>query len=235
MVTRSIAPYTRAARKHLSAADPVLATIIAKVGPCRIANRPERFSALARAIIFQQLAGAAAQAIHNRVVALYPGRPFPTPAQVLATPDEVLRKAGLSAKKTLYLKDLARHVQDDLLNFHRFTKMDDEEIIADLTRVNGIGRWTAEMFLMFNLGRPDVLPVGDLGFRNAVMRAYKMRKPPKPQHLMKIAESWRPYRSAAVWYLWQSTNIILPAAAKKAPTPVSQRTPARRRATRRPA
>jgi len=232
MATSSIAAYARAARKHLSAADPVLATIIAKVGQCRIANRPERFSALARAIIFQQLAGAAAQAIHNRVVALYPGRPFPTPAQLLATPDEVLRKAGLSAKKALYLKDLARHIEEDLLNFHRFAKMDDEEIIADLTRVNGIGRWTAEMFLMFNLGRPDVLPVGDLGFRNAVMRAYRMRKPPKPGQLVKIAESWRPYRSAAVWYFWQSSNIIVPAAVKKPPAQASPGKRALRRAAR---
>jgi DNA-3-methyladenine glycosylase II len=150
----SIAPYVRAARKHLSAADPVLASIIAEVGPCRIASRPERFPALARAIIFQQLAGRAAQAIHNRVVALYPGKSFPTPAELLATPDELLRRAGLSAKKILYLKDLARHLQEGLLNFHCFPRMDDEEIIADLTRVKGIGRWTAEMFLMFNLGRP---------------------------------------------------------------------------------
>jgi len=235
MATSSIAPYARAARKHLSAADPVLATIIARVGPCRIANRPERFAALARAIIFQQLAGAAAQAIHNRVVGLYPGRPFPSPAQILATPDEILRKAGLSAKKALYLKDLARHVEDDLLSFHRFATMDDEEIITDLTRVNGIGRWTAEMFLMFNLGRPDILPVGDLGFRNAVMRAYKMRKPPKPKHLVKIAESWRPYRSAAVWYLWQSSDIIVPAAVKKTPARVPGRKPASRRAAGKPA
>ncbi len=210
----TIAPYSRAARKHLSAADPVLARIIAEVGPCRIANRPERFAALARAIIFQQLAGSAARAIYNRVVALYPGKPFPTPRQVLETPDELLRKAGLSAKKALYIKDLARHIEDGLLNFHRFPKMADEEIIADLTRVKGIGRWTAEMFLMFNLGRPDVLPVGDLGFRNAVKRAYRMRKPPKPRQIEKLAEKWRPYRSAAVWYFWQSYAIVLPEAPK---------------------
>ncbi len=210
----TIAPYVRAARKHLSAADPVLAAIIAEVGPCRIASRPERFPALARAIIFQQLAGRAAQAIHDRVVALYPGKPFPTPEQILATPDELLRKAGLSAKKALYIKDLARHVQDGLLNFHRFPKMEDEEIIDHLTQVKGIGRWTAEMFLMFNLGRPDILPVGDLGFRNAVKRAYRMRKHPKPKQIEKLAENWRPYRSAAVWYFWQSSDIILPEAQK---------------------
>lgn len=216
-MAQSIAPYVRAARKHLSAADPVLAAIIADVGPCRIASRPERFPALARAIIFQQLAGRAAQTIHDRVVALYPGRAFPSPAQILATPDELLRKAGLSAAKASYIKDLARHVEEDLLNFRRFAKMADEEIIVDLTRVKGIGRWTAEMFLMFNLGRPDVLPVGDLGFRNAVMRAYKLRKPPKPADLVKIAETWRPYRSAAVWYFWQSSDMVVPDAVKKKP------------------
>src|SRR5581483_12498409 len=128
----TIAPYSRAARKHLSGADPVLARIIAEVGPCRIASRPERFPALARAIIFQQLAGRAAQAILNRVVALYPGKPFPTPRQILETPDELLRKAGLSAKKAAYIKDLARHVEDGTLNFHRFPSMEDEEVIADL-------------------------------------------------------------------------------------------------------
>lgn len=214
-MAQSIAPYVRAARKHLTAADPILAAIIAEVGPCRIASRPERFPALARAIIFQQLAGRAAQTIHDRVVALYPGRTFPSPAQILATPDELLRKAGLSANKAAYIKDLARHVEEDLLSFRRFAKMEDEEVIADLTRVKGIGRWTAEMFLMFNLGRSDVLPVGDLGFRNAVMRAYKMRKPPKPKDLTKMAERWRPYRSAAVWYFWQASEIITPDKPKK--------------------
>ena len=215
MATQSIAAYARAARKHLAASDPVLAEIIAKVGPCRIASRPERFPALARAIIFQQLAGRAAQAIHDRVVALYPGKKFPTPAQILATPDAKLRKAGLSGQKTKYIKDLARHVNEGRLNFHRFAKMEDEEIIEHLTQVKGIGRWTAEMFLMFNLSRPDVFPVGDLGVRNAIVRAYKMRKHPKPDHFVKLAESWRPYRSAAAWYFWQSLNVIVPGAMPK--------------------
>ncbi|MGO9603757.1 MAG: DNA-3-methyladenine glycosylase family protein [Candidatus Binataceae bacterium] len=215
----SIAPYARAARKHLSGADPVLAAIIAEVGPCRVTSRPDRFRALARAIIFQQLAGRAAQTIHDRVVALYPGRTFPTPTQILATPDDLLRKAGLSGQKTRYIKDLARHVDERLLNFHRFAKMEDEEIIADLTRVKGIGRWTAEMFLMFNLGRPDVMPVGDLGVCNAVMRAYGMRKRPKPEQLLKLAERWRPYRSAAAWYFWQSSDITLPDGKGNKPAP----------------
>jgi DNA-3-methyladenine glycosylase II len=221
MATRSIAPYARAARKHLAAADPVLGAIIAKVGPCRIASRPERFPALARAIIFQQLAGRAAQTIHDRVVALYPGKKFPTPAQILATPDAKLRKAGLSGQKTRYIKDLARHVDQGRLNFHRFAKMADEEIIEHLTQVKGIGRWTAEMFLMFNLSRPDVFPVGDLGVRNAIVKAYGMRKhPKKPDHFVKLAESWRPYRSAAAWYFWQSLDVTAPGApAKKSTQP----------------
>ena len=190
----------------------MLAAIIAEVGPCRIALRPEHFPALARAIIFQQLAGRAAQAIHDRFVALYPEGAFPTPARVMATTDALMRTAGLSAKKALYLKDLAHHVENRLLNFHLFSAMKDEEIIADLIRVKGIGRWTAEMFLMFNLGRPDVLPVDDLGFQSAVMKAYRLRKRPDAKRLRQIAERWKPYRSAAVWYMWQSTRIIPPTA-----------------------
>ncbi len=195
---------------HLSKNDPVMARIIAEVGPVKITPRPERFQALARAIIFQQLAGAAATAIYNRFVALYSEDGFPKPAQVIATSIERLRSAGLSEKKALYIRDLAGHIRDGTLNFHRFPQMNDDEIIADLTRVKGIGRWTAEMFLMFNLGRPDVMPADDLGVQNAVKKAYRMRERPKRKRLMKLAERWRPYRSAAAWYLWQSTNTLLP-------------------------
>jgi DNA-3-methyladenine glycosylase II len=195
---------------HLSAADPVLARIVEQIGTYRPTLRRERFPSLARAIIFQQLAGNAAQAIMGRFVALYPGRRFPSPEQVLSTPAPRLRKVGLSRAKARYIKELAAHVAEGKLNFRRFPKMDDEAIIAELTQVRGIGRWTAEMFLMFNLGRPDVLPVGDLGFRNAVMRAYRMSKPPTPNELREFGEKWRPHRSAAVWYLWRSLDIILP-------------------------
>ena len=195
---------------HLARVDPVMARIIAEVGPCRIVRRPERFRALARAIIFQQLAGAAATAIFQRVAALSPHRAFPSPAEILATPEAVLRKAGLSGQKTAYIKDLAAHVENRVLNFHRFSRMSDDEVIADLTRVKGIGRWTAEMFLMFNLERPDVLPVDDLGVRNAVARAYAMREPPTPKDLRDFGARWIPYRTAAAWYLWQSLDIKLP-------------------------
>ncbi len=210
-------PYTRAALAHLRRADPVMARVIEQVGPYRPARRPERFQALVRAIVFQQLAGRAAQTIFDRFVASFDGARFPTPAQVLAMPDETLRKAGLSRAKTIYVKDLAAHVDGDLLNFRRFRWMTDEEIIEHLTMVKGIGRWTAEMFLMFNLWRPDVLPVDDLGVRNAAMKVYRMRKPPTAKRLRQLGERWRPYRSVATWYLWRSTAITLPDGAS--PTP----------------
>lgn len=202
--------YAREAMAHLRAADPVLARVIDAVGPIEIALRRERFQALSRAIIFQQLAGAAAHTIYTRFVALFPGRRFPSPRQVLDASPEDLRRVGLSRQKSLYLKDLAAHVDNGTLNFHRFRKMEDEEIIVDLTRVHGVGRWTAEMFLMFNLHRPDVFPVDDLGVRNAVARLYAMTQPPPPKELREFGERWRPYRSVAAWYLWQSMTLVTP-------------------------
>ena len=219
--------YAREAMAHLRDADPVLARLIDAVGPIEIALRRERFASLGRAIIFQQLAGAAARTIHDRFIALFPGQRFPTPRQVLEASPEDLRRVGLSRQKSLYLKDLAAHVDNGTLNFHRFHKMDDEEIIVDLTRVHGIGRWTAEMFLMFNLGRPDVLPVDDLGVRNAARRLYRMRKMPDAKRLRALAERWRPYRSAASWYLWRSGDIVLPGDTSP------KRRPARKKTARR--
>jgi DNA-3-methyladenine glycosylase II len=121
-----------------------------------------------------------------------------------------MRKAGLSKAKAMYLKGLAAHVVAKKVNFHRFPKMEDEAIIAELTQVKGIGRWTAEMFLMFNLGRPDVLPSGDLGVQNAVMKAYGLAKRPTPKELIALGEKWRPHRTAASWYMWRSLNIVTP-------------------------
>jgi len=186
----------------------VLARIIAQVGPLEMAHRRERFQALVRAIIFQQLAGRAALAIYNRFVKIIGGGRFPGPARVIAASDEDMRRAGLSRGKMAYIRDLARHVRDGSLNFRKFARMDDEEIIADLVRVRGIGRWTAEMFLMFNLRRPDILPVDDLGFRSAVAKAYGLGKLPAAKELKLMGERWRPYRSAAVWYFWQSTRLV---------------------------
>ena len=202
--------YARKARIHLSKVDPILARIIAQVGALGIQPRRERFQALARAIIFQQLAGAAANAIYGRFVALFPDVEFPSPEQVLAKSDAELRAVGLSGKKALYIKDLAAHIRDGKLNFHLFHRMTDEEIIEHLIMVKGIGRWTAEMFLMFNLGRPDVMPADDLGVQNAIRRHYKMRQRPNRKRLLKHAERWRPYRTAAAWYLWRSLDIALP-------------------------
>jgi DNA-3-methyladenine glycosylase II len=222
-------PYARSARLHLSKADPILARIITEVGTLGIVPRIERFQALVRAIIFQQLAGAAANAIYNRFVGLFPGPNFPSPEQVLAKSDAELRSVGLSEKKALYIKDLAAHIKDGKLNFHRFHRMTDEEVIADLTQVKGIGIWTAEIFMMFNLGRPDIMPADDLGVQNAVKRYYRMRKRPNRKRLLKLAERWRPYRSAAAWYLWRSLNITLPDG--KTPAPKKPIKPPRKRAT----
>ncbi len=205
-----IVPYARAARAHLVKNDPVLASLIAQIGPVGISRRRERFQALVRTIIFQQLAGAAANAIYGRFVALFPGKKFPSPEQVLKKSDAELRKVGLSAKKALYIKDLAAHVRDGAINFHRFHRMEDEAIIEHLIRVKGIGRWTAEIFLMFNLGRPDVIPADDLGVQNAVMRHYRLAERPNRKTLVELAERWRPYRTAAAWYLWRSLDIKLP-------------------------
>jgi DNA-3-methyladenine glycosylase II len=209
----------RGARSHLSQADPVLAGIIEQVGPLRIKRRPESFQALARAIIFQQLAGRAAQAIFDRFVALFGDGVFPTPQQVLDVSPRRLKKAGLSRAKIVCLKDLAAHIANGRIDFHRLARMSDEAIVAELIRVRGIGQWTAEMFLMFNLRRRDVLPVGDLGFRNAVMKAYGMTRRPTPKELWALAEKWRPHRSAAVWYLWQSLKVITPDGAEPASGP----------------
>jgi 3-methyladenine DNA glycosylase/8-oxoguanine DNA glycosylase len=190
--------------------------IIERSGPLRIERRPESFQALVRAIIFQQLAGSAALAIFNRFVAAIGGGRFPTPAQVIAASDEELRKVGLSRGKMVYIRDLAGHVRDGAIKFRRFPRMDDEEVITELTRVRGIGRWTAEMFLIFNLGRPDILAVGDLGLRSAATREYATASPVTEKMLREMGEIWRPYRSAASWYLWQSGRIITPDATKVA-------------------
>jgi DNA-3-methyladenine glycosylase II len=207
----NLAPhYAADAVAHLKRVDPILGDVIDRVGPYLIPRPPERFRALVRAIIFQQLAGRAAQTIFDRFVRQVGGKRFPTPALVLAATDEALRAAGLSRGKMVYVRDLATHVNNRTLNFHRHARMTDDEIIVDLTRVRGIGRWTAEMFLMFNLHRPDVLPVGDLGVRNAVGRLYGMSEPPAPKELHEFGERWRPYRSVASWYLWQSLRIVTP-------------------------
>ena len=194
------------ARRLLARRDPVLRDLMRACGPCGLAARQHAnpFKALVRAIVGQQLSAKAAATIFSRFEALFES--FPTPTQVLAMPDDRLRAVGLSSQKLGYMKDLCRRIDAGELPLDVLEQMDDEAVVAALTQVKGIGRWTAEMFLIFRLQRPDVLPVGDLGIVNAVKRAYKLRKAPSPDRLRRIGEAWRPYRSVACWYLWASLN-----------------------------
>jgi DNA-3-methyladenine glycosylase II len=190
--------------RYLKRADPVLAQVIERVGPCRLQLRTEgtHYDALTRSIVFQQLSGKAASTILSRFHGLYPN--VPTPEAVLETSDERLRSAGLSRQKIGYLRDLSAKVTNESLPLHEIHAMADEDVIAHLVQVKGIGRWTAQMFLMFRLGRPDVLPELDLGIQNAIRRAYRMRKRPTPKQVKKIGARWSPHSSVACWYLWRS-------------------------------
>jgi 3-methyladenine DNA glycosylase/8-oxoguanine DNA glycosylase len=196
------------ARRLLMSRDPVLGAIIRANGPCGLAEvqRDDPFHALVEAIVSQQLSSKAAATIFDRFVALFPGRGFPAPDAILGASLESLRGAGLSRQKTGYIHDLCRRILDGSLRLGALGRMDDEAVIKALTEVRGIGRWTAEMFLMFTLHRPDVLPVDDLGIVKAVQRAYGLRKPPRPDRIRGIGEAWRPYRSVASWYLWASLD-----------------------------
>ena len=178
--------------------------MIERVGACRFTARAEgtHFDALIRAIVYQQLSGKAASTILERVLALYGGR-YPSAEELSATPEEQLRGAGLSRQKLSYLRDLARHVQDGTLPLDRLHELDDERIIEALTAVKGIGRWSAQMFLMFRLGRPNVLPDADLGIRKGLQRAYRMRTLPPPKKVQQVGARWSPYASYACWYLWR--------------------------------
>lgn len=193
--------------RHLRKADPALARVIARVGRCRFSRREtgSHFAALTRAIVFQQLSGKAAATILGRLHGLYGGR-APTPRELIATSDESLRSVGISPQKTKYLRDLAAHVDDGRLPTARLGRLSDERIMEALIGVKGIGRWTAQVFLMFRLNRPDVLPEGDLGIQKAIQRAYGLRRMPTPERVMKIGEPWAPYRSIASWYLWRSLD-----------------------------
>jgi 3-methyladenine DNA glycosylase/8-oxoguanine DNA glycosylase len=196
------------AQRELSAADPAMARIIERVGPCklRMTWRSHYFRALVEAIIYQQLSGKAAGTILRRFRELYPSRRFPSPEQILATPAQRLRSAGLSKQKISYLKDLSARVVDGSFPLRRIASMRDEEVARHLTQVKGIGAWTAEMFLIFCLGRADVLSPTDLGIRKAVQRAYAYKALPAPGTVLRHGEKWKPYRSIACWYLWASVD-----------------------------
>jgi DNA-3-methyladenine glycosylase II len=201
------------ARRHLAAADPVMARLVREIGPVPMGVRRggSAFAYLSRAILAQQISVAAARSIGNRIRLRF-GWPL-RPEHVLRSSDAELRSLGLSRQKIGYLRDLAARTRDGL-PLDRLSRLSDERVIEALTVVKGIGRWTAEMYLMFRLGRGDVLPVDDLGIRSAMRRAYGMRGMPTKQRMRRVAEAWRPYRSIACFYLWKSLET-----AKRPPAP----------------
>ncbi|MBI3934351.1 MAG: DNA-3-methyladenine glycosylase 2 family protein [Acidobacteria bacterium] len=196
------------AARELTQADDAMAAIIERVGPCqlRMTWRSHYFRALVEAIIYQQLSGKAAGTILARFRALYPPRRFPTPEEILNTPASKLRAVGLSQQKCSYIQDLAARAACGAFPARRLASLADDQVIAHLTEVKGIGRWTAEMFLIFCLGRPDVLSPSDLGIRRAVQRAYAYKSLPSPRTVERHGKRWKPYRSIACWYLWASVD-----------------------------
>jgi len=190
---------------HLKKCDTVLASIITRVGSYKIAYREPTFQALARAIVFQQLSTKAASTIYGRLEEAAGGAITPEAIQNLSVGE--MRRAGLSKQKIGYIRDLAEHVISGKVVFANLHRMSDKEVIAALTDIKGIGEWTAHMFLIFALRRPNVLATGDLGVRTAVQLAYRKRKLPTPKQMEKIGASWHPYRSVACWYLWRSLEF----------------------------
>jgi DNA-3-methyladenine glycosylase II len=196
------------ARRVLMRNDPVLSPIIKKYGACGITTGRERdiFCGLVEAIVSQQLSTRAAATIYGRLRALLPDGGPPTPEALMSLSDEALRGVGLSRQKLGYMRDLSSKMLDGSINIEGLPSMSDDEIVAELTKIKGIGRWTVEMLLIFRLTRPDVFPAGDLGIVKAVQKAYNLRKTPDVKRLTTIAERWRPYRSVASWYLWASLD-----------------------------
>lgn len=195
------------ARRHLMKSDPVMREIVKRVGAYEMEARGQPYESLLRAILYQQLAGPAAAAIERRFLAIFGGR-IPQPAELLDATDEILRGAGISRQKAAYMRSIAEHFASGELTNARLLRAPDEEVIEKVTRIKGIGRWTADMLLMFCLGRPDVLPVGDLGVQNAMRLAYGLEGLPTPAQMMEIGERWRPYRSAGAWYLWRRADTV---------------------------
>jgi DNA-3-methyladenine glycosylase II len=201
--------------EHLRRADPVLAGIIDQVGPCMLGSRTDRggpahdhYGALLRAIVGQQLSVSAARSIYGRLTDRYGGR-TPSPAQLLEDDPEAVRAAaGLSRAKVAFLRDLAERLETGVLRLDDIEGIPDDQVARRLIEVKGVGQWTVDMYLLFHLGRPDVLPVGDLGIRRAAMLSYSLRKLPQPPRLVKLARPWRPWRSVASWYLWASLRAV---------------------------
>jgi DNA-3-methyladenine glycosylase II len=199
-------PFVKAQR-HLARRDPVLKHLIGAVGPCTLWFEPSHFAALVRSIISQQISTRAATSIRTRLQeALAPTGV--TPQAILTAPEETLRGAGLSSAKARSLRDLAERIHSGALPLDDLEALTDEEVVARLLPVRGIGRWTAQMFLIFSLGRLDVLPVGDLGLRAGVQRHYRLPELPTPAELEELARPWQPYRSVATWYMWRSLGFV---------------------------
>ena len=203
----------RSAYAHLREADPVVGALIEEHGPYRPRPGGDPYASMVRSIMFQQLAGAAARAIQRRFFALYGDEErTPEPDAILATSDEEFRRTGVSRQKASYLRDLAQHCVDGSLDFAALEDLDDETVIERLTAVRGIGEWSAHMFLMFELGRPDVLPVGDLGVRKGMQAAYGLPDAPTPARAREIGAPWSPFRTVGSWYMWRAVETITPEA-----------------------
>jgi DNA-3-methyladenine glycosylase II len=199
--------YARA-RRHVMRADPILGAIVKRHGACGLAERSTepRLRALARALVSQQLSVKAAATIFSRFLALFPDNGFPAPGDLLAVPLEQLREVGLSRQKASYLRDLCARTAAGTLPLDRLDDMSDEQVMETLTAVKGIGRWTAEMILIFQLGRPDILPLDDVGLLRSIQRTYGLRRRPSAAQVLRMGEPWRPYRSIASWYLWAALD-----------------------------
>ena len=203
-------PALKQADKFLAAGDTDFAALIARVGPsCLVIDRQrEPYQALMSAVAYQQLNGKAAAAILGRVVALFPDHPFPPPDLFLARTDEELRGCGLSGSKLLAMRDIAGKAASGFVPSRASAaRLENEVLIERLTSLRGVGRWTVEMFLMFSLGRPDILPIDDFGVREGYRKLKKLEAQPKPKELAEIGKAWAPYRSTAAWYMWRATEL----------------------------
>lgn len=200
-------PYdAAAARRHIMRRDPVMRDIAKAAGPLALQARGQPYQSLLRAILYQQLAGPAAMAIERRFLAMF-GNRIPKPGELAPLSDEQLRTAGISRQKAGYMRSIAEHFADGRLSDRTLMRMSDDDVIEAVTAIKGVGRWTADMLLMFCLGRPDIMPVGDVGVQNGMKLAYGLAAPPKPPEMLEIAEAWRPYRSAGTWYLWRRLEL----------------------------
>jgi DNA-3-methyladenine glycosylase II len=203
-------PTTEEIGRFLARSDPILANLIRNGGPAALPSRSAGFSTLARAILFQQISGAAGMAILGRLRRAHGGPRFPTPEWFATVSTDVLVRAGVSPQKVRYLRDLAARVTDGRLNLHRIARQPDDVVVEELTSVLGIGTWTAHMYLIFSLHRPDVFPSGDLGIRKAIGRSWRFRGLPAVRTVERIARPWAPYRSHAAYYLWRSLGTVTP-------------------------